>query len=165
MQVGENPRFLVDRTAGKLARWLRILGLDVEYIATCEPAAVVRAARQSGRKTITRSSGLARRLGVNSILLRSEQLGQQIRQVLDDVGVSSCQPFTRCNICNARLVETPKEEVKGRVPNYVYMNHEVFSVCPVCGRYYWHGTHWRRMLEVIREMTEGKVDGERKRHD
>jgi uncharacterized protein with PIN domain len=162
MQVGENPRFLVDQTAGKLARWLRIFGLDVQYAATCEPTAVVRAARQSGRKTITRNSGLAQRLGVNSILLRSEQLSKQIRQVLDDVGVSSCQPFTRCNVCNARLVEIPKEQVKGRVPSYVYVNHDSFSVCPICGRYYWQGTHWQKMVEVIREITEGKVDEEGK---
>jgi hypothetical protein len=56
-------------------------------------------------------------------------------------------------------VEIPKESLEGRVPAYVYSHHERFSACPVCGRYYWQGTHYRHMLGAIEAVLEGKRDG------
>jgi uncharacterized protein with PIN domain len=160
MEADASPKFVVDRTAGRLARWLRILGLDVDYVSTWESSAIAKIARQSGRKLITRNGNLARRLGSDSILLSSEHLDEQIRQVLNQVGPEICDPFSRCNICNVRLEEVAKEQVRGRVPGYVYANHDRFSVCPACGRYYWQGTHWQKMLDEIERITEGKFDGE-----
>lgn len=156
MQAQNSLKFLVDRTAGRLARWLRILGFDAEYAATCDPATIVRLARQSGRKTITRNGSLAQRLGKDSMLLESEHVADQLRQVIGEVGAERCDPFSRCNICNAKLVPIAKEDTKGRVPEYVYVNHDLFSVCPVCGRYFWQGTHWQRMREVIERIVGGK---------
>lgn len=156
MEASDDLKFLVDRTAGKLARWLRILGLDVEYAGTCDPATVSKMARQSGRKAVTRNRDLAERLGSDAILLQSEHLREQVRQVLRYAGPSRCRPFTRCNICNAGLVKIEKHLVEGRVPKYVYANHDEFASCPVCGRYYWQGTHWLNMVAEIEQLMEGK---------
>jgi uncharacterized protein with PIN domain len=153
------PRFLVDRTAGRLARWLRILGFDVEYVATCESRAIANLARQSQRRTVTRNRGLAERLGAESILLESEHLEDQLRQVVETVGREACDPFSRCNVCNAELVDVDKDRVRGRVPEFVYAHHDDFSVCPACGRYYWRGTHWDRMAERIKQIVEERGDG------
>ena len=152
MQAQNSLKFLVDRTAGRLARWLRILGFDVEYVAASDPSAIVRLARQSARTTLTRNSSLAERLGKDSMLLESERVDDQIKQVIDEVGAGRCEPFSRCNVCNAKLVPVRKDSLKGRVPEYVYMNNDRFSVCPVCGRYYWQGTHWQRMRQVIERI-------------
>ena len=152
-------RFVVDGTAGRLARWLRILGFDVEYVAACEPSIVAGIARRSGRKAITRSAGLLQRLGSDCILLVSERLDDQIRQFLKEAGTETCDLFSRCNVCNAKLERIDKQQVRGRVPEYVYLNHDRFSACPVCGRYYWQGTHWKRMLEEIERITGGQING------
>jgi uncharacterized protein with PIN domain len=165
MKAQNELRFLVDRTAGKLARWLRILGFDVEYLATCDPASIARQARQSGRRVITRNRRLAERLGTDAIVLESQHLEGQMRQVVARVGPGRCKPFSRCNVCNAGLVGVEKERVKGRVPEYVYSNQEDFSVCPVCGRYYWQGTHWRNMAEEIARIVEVRSDGNRQGPD
>jgi uncharacterized protein with PIN domain len=165
MEAQSELRFLVDRTAGKLARWLRILGFDAEYIATCEPASIARQARQSGRRVVTRNKRLADRLGADAMLLESEQLEEQIRQVVAGVGPELCDPFSRCNVCNARLVGVEKEQVKGRVPRYVYSHHEDFAVCPICGRYYWQGTHWRNMADEITRIVEVESHENRKGPD
>ena len=151
----------MDRTAGRLARWLRILGLDTEYIATCDASAIARRARQSGRKVITRNRGLSERLGGNGILLASEHLEEQIGQVVRDVGRVNLAPFSRCNACNEKLMPVSKRSVKGRVPVYVYEHHERFSVCPVCGRYYWQGTHWNIMRQEIERILGGMRDEDR----
>jgi len=151
----------VDRTAGRLARWLRILGLDTEYMATCDTAAITRRARQSGRTVITRNHALAERLGKNSILLASEHLREQIGQMVREVGHGSLDPFSRCNACNERLVPVAGDGVKGRVPAYVYEHQKRFSVCPLCGRYYWQGTHWHIMHREIESIVGGIRDGDR----
>lgn len=155
MGEGIAIKLLVDRTAGRLGRWLRILGFDVEYVATCDPSKIAKIARQTGRKAITRTRSLAERLGADSILLKSERLDEQIRQVVCTFGTGVCEPFSRCNICNTELEDIPKEEVKGRVPDYVYRTHDDFAVCPVCGRYYWRGTHWQEMARRIDEILRG----------
>jgi uncharacterized protein with PIN domain len=152
------PRFLVDGTAGKLARWLRVLGFDVAYTGECEAAAVARVARQSGRTVLTRSSEVAGRLGGSSILLKSEHLRGQLEQVVESVGRDACRPFSRCNICNRKLERVEKETVRGRVPEFVYETQEAFSTCPECGRYFWHGTHYANMLEQVRIIVEGDHD-------
>ena len=165
MHSQNDLKFLVDRTAGKLARWLRVLGFDVEYAATSDLPAIARLARQSGRKVITRNRSLTHRLGADSILLGSEHLREQLRQVVDHVGAERCEPLSRCNICNARLAGVEKRFVEGRVPEYVYLNHDRFSVCPVCGRYYWHGTHWHKMIGEIEKIVGGKYHGDRSSRD
>jgi uncharacterized protein with PIN domain len=157
---GEGGGFLVDRTAGRLARWLRILGLDTEYMATCDTSAIARRARQEGRTAVTRNRALSDRLGAECILLESEHLEDQIRQVVGEVGFENLAPFSRCNACNERLRPVPRESVRGRVPAYVYDNHQEFSVCPVCGRYYWQGTHWLLMNQKIERIVGGMRNGD-----
>jgi len=152
------PRFLVDGTAGKLARWLRVLGFDVAYISECETPAVVRLARQSDRIALTRNTEVAGRLGAASILLESESLRGQLRQVVAIVGPDACRPFSRCNVCNEKLERVEKRTVRGRVPEFVYATQDYFSSCPECGRYFWHGTHYNNMLEQVRLIVEGDHD-------
>jgi uncharacterized protein with PIN domain len=155
----ESESLLVDRTAGRLARWLRFLGLDTEYAATCDASVITRAARQSGRMVVTRNRSLAARMGRCGILLTSEHLADQIRQVVSVVGLESCEPFSRCSTCNVRLTEVARGSVKGRVPAYVYEHHGRFSMCPVCGRYYWRGTHWHVIQGEIEKIMGGIPDG------
>jgi uncharacterized protein with PIN domain len=159
--LSENPpRLLVDRTAGRLARWLRILGLDVEYAPTCDTSVLAREARRSGRRVLTRSKALAERLGGDALLLASDDPAAQARQVVGEIGPAECDVFSRCNLCNAKLAEVPRESVEGRVPAYVFENHDRFAACPVCGRYFWQGTHWRHMLGKIEAILGEKPQGE-----
>jgi uncharacterized protein with PIN domain len=147
-------RLLVDATAGKLARWLRILGLDTDYIATCDIPPIVKLARQSGRKVVSRNTALLERLG-EGILLESDALEEQVKQVVRTVGEENLALFTRCSVCNVGLESVKKETVKGRIPEYVYETQDEFAMCPGCGRYYWQGTHWDKMKADIERMVGG----------
>ncbi len=158
MDTESCPKFLADQTAGKLARWLRILGLDVDYIAACEPERILKQARRTGRKVITRNKEVARKFPTGVILLESSKLHSQIKQILNLVGRGWIDPFSRCNICNAKLIEVEKQKVRGRVPEYVFNTHDEFSMCPVCGRYYWQGTHGQKMQEQLTKVMEGRED-------
>jgi uncharacterized protein with PIN domain len=148
------PLFLVDRTAGKLARWMRILGLDTDYIATCDIPPIVKLARQSGRTVVTRNAGLVDRLG-EGILLKSDALEEQVRQVVMTVGRENLAFFSRCSVCNVELDRIEKRNVEGRIPEHVYKTQDEFAICPACGRYYWQGTHWDKMKAEIERMVGG----------
>ena len=147
-------RLLVDATAGRLARWLRILGLDADYIATCDLPPIVKLARQSGRTVVSRNAALVERLG-EGVHLDSDALEDQVRQVVRAVGEGALALFTRCSVCNVELERVEKESVRGRIPEYVYETQEEFAICPSCGRYYWKGTHWDRMRADIDRMVGG----------
>jgi uncharacterized protein with PIN domain len=133
---------------------MRILGIDTDYIATCDMPPIVKLARQSGRLVATRNARLVERLG-EGILLKSDALEDQVKQVVRTVGEDNLALFTRCSVCNAELESVEKEGVRGRIPEYVYETQDEFSMCPTCGRYYWKGTHWDKMKADIDRMVGG----------
>jgi uncharacterized protein with PIN domain len=63
-------------------------------------------------------------------------------------------PFTRCLSCNAMLRPVLKEEVRGRVPERVYRDFDDFRQCPVCGRFFWQGSHYTAMLDEVRRIED-----------
>ncbi len=58
--------------------------------------------------------------------------------------------FTRCTKCNEILKEIDREEVHGKVPDYIRETQESFRQCPHCKKIFWEGTHLKRMKEGIK---------------
>jgi len=150
--MSDEVRFLADEMLGRLAKWLRILGYDTAYLSPAEDNALVRLARAEGRILLTRDTELARRRGLRVLLIESERVEEQVRQVLNDLGLTTEGSFSRCPLCNIPLEELDGEAVADRVPSYVLRTQERFSRCPGCGRIYWRGTHWARMRERIEAL-------------
>lgn len=151
------PRFIADVNVGKLGRWLRILGYDVVIDHSLDDGALVSLGRREGRIILTRDRALpqlweAKEGLVKVVLLASEELGAQLRQVVGELGLESFQPLSRCLECNWELVAQDKETVQGRVPPYVFKTQAAFKACPHCGRVYWAGTHWSRMRQALAQM-------------
>jgi len=146
------PRFLADAMLGRLARWLRILGYDTQYVKDVPDNEVIRIARAEGRVILTRDRELCRRRGVRTVWISSTALGEQLREVVSALGLSTETPFRRCVVCNAVLDEIGREEARRLVPPYVFRTQRRFGRCPSCGRVYWRGTHWARMAEQLRKL-------------
>ena len=151
--------FIVDSNAGKLARWLRMLGYDTLFFNDIEDSHLVDIAMKEGRVVVTRDTQIAkRRVAVNGnlrvILIQEDDPKRQLIQVLKELNLG-CQQlqFTRCLECNQRLVPRNKEEVKDLVPPYVFRTQTQYMQCPSCSRIYWQGTHWQRMKEALEEIT------------
>jgi hypothetical protein len=143
---------IADAMLGKLARWLRLLGFDVLYDPSWDDAAIARRAAREGRVVLTRDHGLLeRRLVRRGLLVESEQVGPQLRQVLDalGLGVEPGRMFSRCAACNTPVIAAGREDVRGEVPPFVLRRHETFARCPGCGRVYWGGSH--------RELAEKRL--------
>ncbi len=149
------PAFVADVMLGRLARWLRQLGFDVAYERHWDDRTIVRVAAREGRTVLTRDRGLAARRAVRrALLIRDEELGAQLRQVLSAFGLTvDRERFgTRCGACNGRLVEVPRESVAGVVPPFVFRHQTAFRRCEGCGRIYWRGTHDRLFRERLRRL-------------
>jgi uncharacterized protein with PIN domain len=151
--------FIVDSNAGKLARWLRMMGYDTLFFKDIEDGRLVDMAMKEGRVVVTRDTQIAkRRVAANGslrvILTRDDDPRKQLLRVMKELSLD-CQQmqFTRCLECNRRLVSRSKEEVKDLVPPYVFRTQVQYMQCPSCSRVYWQGTHWQRMKSALEEIT------------
>ncbi len=139
-------RFLVDSTAGKLSRWLRILGHDVEYTSSLSPGEMLQLARREKRILLSRNRSLAARDSSVATTLEADGLEDQLYQVGHQFpALERAVPFSRCLICNRVLETVPKERPGNRVPQYVCQTQESFGYCAGCDKYYWKATHWEGM--------------------
>jgi uncharacterized protein len=150
-----SPKLFADAMLGALARWLRALDVDVAYDPTLDDPELVQKAAAEGRTILTRDRKLTeRRLAKNHLLIRSDDVDEQVRQVLDELGIRPDlrRLLGRCLRCNLPLEEVDAEAARARVPPYVARAHEEFRGCPGCGRIYWRGTHVDRMARRLARM-------------
>lgn len=144
-------RFIVTEELGKLAKWLRILGYDCVYYSKKDISGLIIQALREKRVLVTRSSAFTKFHGIRIIVSGSdfveEQLDELTRELdlpLDDSGI-----FRICVECNTPLEDIKKEEVRDRVPEYVYNTQDLFKRCPVCDKIFWKGTHWGMVKEWL----------------
>ena len=152
---------MVDHNVGKLAKWLRMVGYDAKMFTGPDDSDMVDVALAENRIILTRDTQIKkRRVAVNGelkvILIKSDQLKEQLKQLIHNLKLSKedFQPFTICLECNAPLAESSKEEVKDRVPPFVFKTQQHYVECPVCHRVYWKGTHWKAMVKKIENLEK-----------
>ena len=146
---------IADAMLGALARWLRILGLDVTYDPALDDPELVERAFAEGRVILTRDRRLTeRRKARNHLLIRSDVVEEQVRQVLEELGIRPDPErlLGRCLRCNAATEPIPAEDARAIVPPWVARTQEEYRACPVCGRIYWSGTHAERMRKRLERM-------------
>lgn len=153
----EAPRLLADGMLGRLAKWLRLLGYDTAFERDAEDLALAHRARSEGRVLLTRDRELGTRRNLRSLLIESESLEEQVRQVQEALGPPPDPALSRCAICNLPLEPTTRDDVADRIPPYVLRTQNEFRECPGCGRVYWPGTHLRRMREQLAHFNQGRT--------
>ena len=151
-------RFLVDGTAGRLVRWLRLLGFDSAYADRSADYRLVHRARSEDRVLLTRRASAAALPWAEAVYLESDRLTEQLVQVAGLFPLPD-HPMTRCSLCNAPLESVPKETVRDEVPPYVYATLSGFSKCPECGHVYWQGTHFSKIMSRWRSLRNMRKAG------
>lgn len=154
------PKFFADAMLGRLATWMRILGLDVEYEPDIEDSILEARSRVESRMILTRDTRLIKRRGVRDrcFFIESDHVEVQLREVVERFGVTGARLLTRCPRCNTVLKDVQRVCVKGLVPAYVYDTQDRFSTCTGCGRVYWSGTHKAQIIKTLRGFVKGIVD-------
>jgi uncharacterized protein with PIN domain len=152
-------RFFADEMLGKLARWLRALGVDVAYEGQCDDDKIVARVKKEGRVILTRDKIFFKRLQAmkfSAFFVHHDLWTEQIKEVFSEYPTLRTLKnlFTRCMECNEILEKIEKEKVKDRVWPFVYETQDQFSYCKKCDRIYWQATHVEKMKERLRVIIE-----------
>ncbi|MBU2439076.1 MAG: Mut7-C RNAse domain-containing protein [Acidobacteria bacterium] len=152
--------FAVDCMLGKLAKWLKILGFDTVFHNRIEDKALMGQARSEGRTLLTRDTGLfARAKDLPKLFIESERWEDQVHQVLTAFNLrEQVLPYSRCIECNAELAPLSRDAAANLVSASVHGSANTFSICSLCGRVFWKGTHSRRMEKKMKEILNRGQD-------
>jgi uncharacterized protein with PIN domain len=160
-------KFVVDINAGKLARWLRLIGYDTVLFTDKDDGQMVKMALDQDRVILTRDSQFMKRRTITSgkikaLLIDGEDSREQLKQVVTAFKLDyQYRPFSICLECNCNLVTRNKSELAEMVPPYVFSTQNSFRECPCCHHIYWQGTHWQAMnTELNNIRAAGPIKSE-----
>ena len=151
----ETPhRFVLDGHLGKLAAYLRMLGLDVCYRNTIDDDELAAISDQEECILLTRDQGLLkRRIIAHGYWVRAKLPKRQVTEVLHRYDLfDRIAPFTVCLDCNGRLEPVEKEAVLHCLKPLTKKYYHEFRACAVCGKVYWKGSHHQRMMRFVDEI-------------
>jgi len=145
--------FVCDVMLGKLARYLRMLGLDARYIRQGDDRVLFPAPSPESLFLTKRTDVTAR---AHTVVIYGNDPEEQLAEISDRIGrhVDPAALMTRCLDCNTPLVEILKEEIEPFVPEYIYHHHHRFTTCPSCKKVYWEGSHAQEMRSWIEKIVK-----------
>jgi hypothetical protein len=148
------PRFLLDGHLGKLATYLRMLGVDARYSNKADDKDLAQAAEQDHLALLTRDRRLLmRKMVTRGYLVRSLDPICQLEEVIQRFKLEDqINPFVRCLRCNTALLPVDKQAVYDRLEPLTKQYYNDFSICPMCGRVYWRGSHHGHMQAIIQQI-------------
>jgi len=152
-------KFITDGMLGKLTRWLRMLGHDVEYSKSDDDKKLIEKAKSEKRIILTRDFKLyqqAMTQGVDAVLVEATTGAENLAELAGrfnfkleiDVTVS------RCPKCNTKIKPVSKDLVIDKVPKTTSTYYNEFWECPGCGQLYWQGAHWKRIEITLKEARK-----------
>lgn len=153
-------KFLIDGMLGKLSRWLRIIGYDTKYLNDAVDDELIRIALSEKRILLTSDIELYRvaaSRGAETFLIKGrtnfEKLAYLARRFNIDLKIDEMR--SRCPVCGSRMELVTKREIEDRVPEKTLKTYERFWVCldKNCRKIYWHGSHWKKIDEVLKKAN------------
>ncbi len=165
-------RFICDRMAGSLCRFLRLMGYDTLNANDLpqgnlkEDTFLLTTADTENRILLTRDSELSRRNQTLVRYLTGERLEDQIKQLVSDGLIIPDLRLTRCPLCNTLLI--PGSEAATSEPIKKYLDKimpdsppetDFITWCRHCKKAYWEGSHTRKMREQIHQICLFNEDG------
>jgi uncharacterized protein with PIN domain len=141
----------VDSMLGWLARMLRILfGVPAVYSAELKDAELA----ETECFVVTRDKDLFRRRRGPTLLIATDDHVKWVAVFLK----MGLRPFTKsaCPVCGGALAEVSCKEAERAVGHEIYSNR--CWRCVFCGRFYWVGSHWRGLRQLVEEAEKTMVD-------
>ena len=138
------------------------MGYDTLFFDGSDDSRMIATALAEERVILTRDTQIMKRRVVTSgqlkaILIKSDEPEQQMHQIIDTLNLDCrFRPFAICPECNQPLLERSKQQVKDRVPPYVFQTQNQYMECPACHRIYWRGTHWQAMTRKLKRFMKGQ---------
>jgi len=151
-----NTRFILDAHLGKLARNLRMLGFDSLYRNDYDDLQIINDSVKEKRVVLTRDLGILKHGNLTrGYFLRSQDPWEQTKEVIDRLHLSNqLKPFTRCMECNGQLNSVSKTEIEHLLEPGTRSNFDKFYQCISCGKIYWPGSHYQKMVQRIDALAK-----------
>ena len=152
-------KFIADGMLGKLTRWLRMLGQDVQYSNKLDDAELIAIAKKERRILLTRDMELYKRAvakGVDAFYIEGQTEAAKLAELTKrfDFSLEIDLKRSRCPRCNTKIRPTPKEKLAGKVEKNTFIYYDEFWKCPRCGHIYWQGAHWGRILATLEKAKK-----------
>jgi hypothetical protein len=149
---GEPWRFILDCHLGRLSKHLRLLGFDTIYATRAPDEWLARGSALDNRWLLTRDKGLLFRSSiVRGYLVRSPQPREQLAELLArHTCITGAQPLSRCLVCNYELAPEALDKALAEAPPKTRLWCREFYRCPGCARLYWKGSHFDRLMGLVR---------------
>ena len=150
--------FIADGMLGKLSRWLRILGCDVDYRRDESDSALVLSAKSSHRTLLTGDEALYKQSlknGAEAFLVEGQNNVEKLANVARRFSLNLKLDVltSRCPVCNAHIKEIAPRHAENLVPPATFRRYRQFWVCTNsrCRKTYWRGSHWSKIKKILEE--------------
>lgn len=147
--------FVLDCHLGRLAAYLRLLGLDVLYRNDYSDDELAAISEKEKRICVTRDRGLLKRKQIShGCLIYSLAPREQTLEVIRRFQLEKqLNPFTRCVNCNGLLYAVDEETIADQLLPGTRSHYHDFARCTNCGKIYWQGSHYRRLIEFVESIV------------
>jgi uncharacterized protein len=144
-------KFVCDASLGRLARYLRLLGLDAVYIKKGEQ---VEAYKDEKEEPFFLTRGRSPVRYSKTVHITSNEVMDQLSEIRDLIRplLHWEKALKRCLVCNRELLPAGKDEIEHLVPEFVFHHCDRFMVCPACSKVYWEGSHVQNMQRLVKEV-------------
>jgi uncharacterized protein with PIN domain len=159
--TGSESRFIADRMLGTLTRYLRFMGYDTTSANGLaegnakEDTLLLELSLQERRILLTRDAELSRRRKDRVIFIKSEEVMEQVQQLIDLGLIERRVTMSRCSLCNTPVREAFECEIAGADYRPKDWRGLSFHWCEQCRKLYWNGSHGRMLEERIGGEKEG----------
>lgn len=145
------PKFILDVHLGKLARFLRLLGIDTYYRNDLDDKEIIKIAKEEKRTILTKDLGILKQNAVtHGYFVRSRNPEEQLEEVVERFHLNKqMEVGTRCIDCNTILEPVDKKEIANRIPSKVKKFYDEFFICKNCDKIYWKGSHYDSMQKIV----------------
>jgi len=147
--------FVIDVHLGKLAKYFRLLGFDADYVNDRDDDEILRVSNAERRIILTCDRQMLKRSDVvRGMLINSRKPEEQLAEVLERLDIKdAAEPFSRCTQCNGSIEEITDEreydEAFGELPQRVKTWCKELYICRSCGKIYWKGSHYEKMVDFV----------------
>lgn len=148
--------FILDVHLGKLARILRFLGFDTLYRTDYDDSEIIRIALEQHRIILTRDRRLLHDRRITHArwlhsVMAEEQACEVIRRFQLEYDI---RRFARCPACNGLVDPVEKETILSRLEPLTVKYYTDFFQCRECGKIYWKGSHYDRIVKKLNAIEE-----------
>jgi hypothetical protein len=150
-------KFLTDRMLGTLTRYLRFMGYDTTSASTLsegdkkEDTVLLGIAREEHRLLLTKDAELARRGKGSALLMRTDDVMEQIQQLIDRRLIVRRLAMSRCSLCNTILREANTCEIQKSENAPKDWRNLTFYWCRHCEKLYWNGSHGKQLEKRVEQ--------------